>query len=289
MNAPVINQRGASTGYRSMVDLLLTRAAVQPNDRAYIFISDRGDETSSLTFAELERRARALANRLIEKGVRGDRALLTFPPGLDFIVGLFACMMSGMIAVPMMPPRRTGARDSSASIVVDCAPRFALTSSALTAGSELRERLELDLIEVDASLEPAPSKSIAFAEADLQDLALLQYTSGSTSSPKGVMVSHGNLLTNSEMIRIVYDTTRSSNFVSWLPLYHDMGLILNVLHTIYVGSTCILMAPVTFMQRPLSWLRAIHDYQAEIATAPNFALDLCVDRFSMEKMAGVDL
>ena len=103
------------------------------------------------------------------------------------------------------------------------------------------------------------------------------------------MVGHGNLLANSEMIRLVYGNTRATTYVSWVPLYHDMGLILNVLQTLYVGSLCVLMAPVSFMQRPLTWLRAISDYRAEFATAPNFAFDLCVDRFRPDQMAGIDL
>ncbi len=199
-----------------------------------------------------------------------------FPPGLDFIVAFFGCLIAGMIAVPMMPPRRLGARDSSASIVADCTPRFALTSPALRAArSDLAERLEataLDFLYVDATKEvEAPGTSISRNPA-LQDLAFLQYTSGSTSDPKGVMVSHGNLLANSEMIRLVYGNTRATAYVSWVPLYHDMGLILNVLQTLYAGSLCVLMAPVSFMQRPLTWLRAISDYRAEFAAAAELRL-----------------
>ena len=281
------------TAYNSMVELLRARAAEQPDERAYVFLSDRGGEEASLTFSELERRAGALAAQLVDRGQRGERALLMFPPGLDFIVAFFGCLIAGMIAVPMMPPRRFGARDSSASIVADCTPRFALTSPTLQAArSDLAERLKataLDFIYVDATKEAeAPAGSI-FPQPGPQDLAFLQYTSGSTSDPKGVMVSHGNLLANSEMIRLVYGNTRATTYVSWVPLYHDMGLILNVLQTLYVGSLCVLMAPVSFMQRPLTWLRAISDYRAEFATAPNFAFDLCVDRFRPDQMAGIDL
>jgi len=195
--------------------------------------------------------------------------------------------------VPMMPPRRFGARDSSASIVSDCTPHFALTSPTLQAArSDLAELLKataLDFICVDATKEAEAPAGCIFPEPGLQDLAFLQYTSGSTSDPKGVMVSHGNLLANSEMIRLVYGNTGATTYVSWVPLYHDMGLILNVLQTLYVGSLCVLMAPVSFMQRPLTWLRAISDYRAEFATAPNFAFDLCVNRFRPDQMAGIDL
>ena len=281
-----------TTAYNSMVELLRARAAEQPDERAYVFLSDSGCEEASLTFSELEGRARAVAAQLADRGQRGERALLMFPPGLDFLVAFFGCLIAGMIAVPMMPPRRVGARDSSASIVADCTPRFALTNPTLqTARNDLAERLKgtgLDFIYVDAKKAEAPAESF-FSEPGLQDLAFLQYTSGSTSDPKGVMVGHGNLLANSEMIRLVYGNTRATTYVSWVPLYHDMGLILNVLQTLYVGSLCLLMAPVSFMQRPLTWLRAISAYSAEFATAPNFAFDLCVDRFRPEQMAGVDL
>jgi acyl-CoA synthetase (AMP-forming)/AMP-acid ligase II len=121
------------------------------------------------------------------------------------------------------------------------------------------------------------------------DIAFLQYTSGSTSSPKGVMVSHGNLLENLRMIRGALGTTPSSTCVCWIPLYHDMGLILNALASLYAGANCVLMAPGGFMQRPLTWLRAIHLYRAEVAGAPNFAFDLCLSRFREDQAEGLDL
>src|SRR3954454_16203281 len=134
-----------------MVELLRARAAEQPDERAYVFLSDRGGVEASLTFSELERRAGALAAQLMGRGQRGERALLMFSPGLDFIVAFFGCLIAGMIAVPMMPPRRLGARDSSASIVAGCTPRFALTSPVQGARSDLAERLKataLDFIYV---------------------------------------------------------------------------------------------------------------------------------------------
>jgi acyl-CoA synthetase (AMP-forming)/AMP-acid ligase II len=122
-----------------------------------------------------------------------------------------------------------------------------------------------------------------------EDIAFLQYTSGSTSDPKGVMVTHGNLIENLEMVRLTLDNTGHSTYVNWVPLYHDMGLILNVLQSLYVGAPCVLLAPVTFIQRPLQWLRAIHNYRAEVAGGPNFAFDLCVRRFRADQVRGLDL
>ena len=126
-------------------------------------------------------------------------------------------------------------------------------------------------------------------QPDPQDIAFLQYTSGSTSDPKGVAVSHANLLANLEMIRLSLGNTRQSTYVNWVPLYHDMGLILNALEALYVGALCVLMAPNAFMQRPLSWLRAISDYRAEVGCSPNFGYDLCVSRYRADQMQGVDL
>ena len=122
-----------------------------------------------------------------------------------------------------------------------------------------------------------------------QDIAFLQYTSGSTSEPKGVAVSHANLLANLEMIRCALGNTKQSTYVNWVPLYHDMGLILNALQTLYVGSLCVLMAPNAFTQRPLNWLRAIHDYRAEVGCSPNFGYDHCVSRYRADQMLGIDL
>ena len=121
------------------------------------------------------------------------------------------------------------------------------------------------------------------------DVAFLQYTSGSTSDPKGVLVTHGNLIENLEMIRLTLGNTRCSTCANWVPLYHDMGLILNVLQSFYLGALCVLLAPVTFIQRPLTWLRAIHNYRAEVAGAPNFAFDLCVQRFRADQVKALDL
>ena len=284
----------ARTEFSSLVDVLRYRATEQPNDPAYIFLPDRGAERLSLSFAELYTRARALAVSLADRGQKGDRAVLLFSPGLDFIVAFFACLLAGVIAVPMMIPRRASSRDASAAILADCSPCFAMTRRDLVtdARPELMERFgigRLDWVFVDCRRPVSAELRAPLPLPAREDIALLQYTSGSTSSPKGVMVSHRNLIENSEMIRIALDNTRNSTHVSWVPLYHDMGLILNVLQSFYVGALCVLLAPVSFMQRPLSWLRAIHDYRAEVAGGPNFAFDLCVRRHRPEEIHGIDL
>jgi acyl-CoA synthetase (AMP-forming)/AMP-acid ligase II len=293
MPAPADPDALAPAALTSLADLLHYRAAAQPHDRAYVVLSDRGVEAAEITFADLERRAAVLAGRIAARAAPGERALLLCPTGIEFIVGLFGCILSGIIAVPMMLPRRQSARDASAGIVADCAPRLALALRAPIDGGhgDLVGRFAasgLEWLAVDEPTPGSPEPGVTRLPAG-DDLALLQYTSGSTSAPKGVMVSHANLLANLAMIKTAFGNTRQSTYVSWVPLYHDMGLIINVLQSLYVGSLCVLLAPVAFIQRPLNWLRAISWYRAEVAVAPNFGFDLCVARYRPEQMEGIDL
>jgi acyl-CoA synthetase (AMP-forming)/AMP-acid ligase II len=276
--------------FSSLVALLAERARSQPCERAYAFLGDRGAEEAALTYGELHRAAQALAARLAGVAQRGDRAVLVFPPGLEFMVAFFGCLIAGIIAVPMMMPRRNSARDSSAAILANCEPVIALTTSAFALRGDLKARFEregLQWLAVDLDTDGSHDAGMPLPES--QEIAFLQYTSGSTSDPKGVAVSHANLLANLEMIRLSLGNTGRSTYVNWVPLYHDMGLILNALQAFYVGAPCVLMAPNGFMQRPLNWLRAIHTYKAEVACSPNFGYDLCVSRYRPEQMEGIDL
>jgi acyl-CoA synthetase (AMP-forming)/AMP-acid ligase II len=277
------------TSFSSLVALLADRARSQPGDRAYIFLNDRGGEEAALTYGELDAAARALAARLTKLVQPGERALLVFPPGLEFLVAFFGCLIARVIAVPMMMPRRN-ARDASSAILANCEPAIALTASAFTLRQDLLSRFQragLQWLAVD--LDGGAADDIDLPLPDPQAVAFLQYTSGSTSDPKGVAVTHTNLIANLEMIRLSYGNTPRSTFVNWVPLYHDMGLILNALEPFYVGAPCVLMAPNGFMQRPLNWLRAIHHYKAEVTSSPNFGFDLCVARYRADQMQDVDL
>jgi len=278
--------------FTSLVDLLRYRATKQPNDRAYIFLSDQGQEESVLTFAELDQRASDVAARLAHSQI-GDRALLLFGPGLDFIIAYFGCLLAGVIAVPMMFPRRNSSLDSSTSILANCSPRFAVTNAHLGRARpdvlERFQRYQMEWLILDQGSGRSLDQNRLLSNPGPEDIAFLQYTSGSTSDPKGVMVTHGNLIENLEMIRLTLDNTGQSIHANWVPLYHDMGLILNVLQSLYVGAPCVLLAPVTFIQRPMQWLRAIHNYRAEVAGGPNFAFDLCVRRFRADQVKDLDL
>lgn len=277
----------------TLCELLQMRAHAQPDDRAYVFLNDRGDETAVLTFAQLHRKASAVAARLAESRQTGARALLLFPPGLGFLVAYFGCLYAGIVAVPVIPPRRNRVRESTLSITRDCTPDFVLTVSALLSmeHSEFGQAtayLGMRWLAVDAVSDELES-TCSISPGTPDQLAFLQYTSGSTSAPKGIMVSHGNLLANLEMARAAFGNDRTSNYLSWIPLFHDMGLILVVLQTLYLGALCVLMAPPAFVQRPLSWLRAIHRYQAKVAGAPNFAYDLCVAKLEPSEVADMHL
>ena len=275
--------------YSSIVTLLAKHAQSQPDERAYLFLGDHGAEEAVITFRELHDAAQALAVRLGKIARPGDRAILVFQPGLEFMIAFFGCQIARVIAVPMMMPRRQSARDSSAAIMANCEPVVALTNSAFAMRKDLHARFlreQIEWLAVDLTYEPNAADP---PHPDSQDTAFLQYTSGSTSDPKGVAVSHANLLANLEMIRLSLGTTNRSTHVNWVPLYHDMGLILNALQAFYVGALCVLMAPNAFMQRPLNWLRAIHHYRAEVGCSPNFGFDLCVSRYRADQMRDIDL
>jgi acyl-CoA synthetase (AMP-forming)/AMP-acid ligase II len=276
--------------FASLVHALEHRAATQSDERALIFLSDRGAEEAVLTFRELHDAAHAVAKRLADAAKPGDRALLVFPPGPEFVVAFFGCLIARVIAVPMMVPRRQSSRDSSASIMANCKPVLALTSPALALRDDLAARFAgHDLPWLTVDLAPGEGGAIALPRPKSDDIAFLQYTSGSTSDPKGVVVTHAMLLANMGMAQEALGTGKHSTCVNWLPLYHDMGLILSVVGSMYLGALCVLLSPSGFMQRPLTWLRAISHYRAEITASPNFAYDLCSARLRADQMEGVDL
>ncbi|WP_342379992.1 fatty acyl-AMP ligase [Myxococcus stipitatus] len=273
--------------------LLRWRAETQPEALAYTFLVNGEDQERQWSYAELDRNTRAIAAALQEQGAAEDRALLLFAPGLDYIGAFYGCLSAGVAAVPVYPPQNEQTLARLLSIIADARPRFALTTSdileSVKAFSETTPVLkELHWIAVDA----LPSGLEArWKETRLQGegMAFLQYTSGSTSAPKGVMVSHRNLLANQEMIRQGFGSDQASTIVGWLPLYHDMGLIGTVMQPLYLGGHGVLMSPWAFLQRPVRWLRAISKYRGVVSGGPNFGYALCVRKVKPEQREGLDL
>jgi 8-amino-7-oxononanoate synthase len=291
----VQNERfpGSFFGPLTLVELLRHRAQHQPQQTAFVFLVDGENEEAVLSYAELDRRARALAAWLQERDLQAHRALLLYPPGLDFIIGFFGCLYAGVVAVPAYPPRMNRSLDRVQAIAADAEAAVALTTKAV-------------LERVEPMLEQAPDlKNLTWLAADTvpsgheqywrepairgDTLAFLQYTSGSTGAPKGVMLSHSNLLHNCALIAYAFEHTRSGSGVFWLPNYHDMGLVGGVLQPLWVGRPNVLMSPMAFLQRPVRWLQAITKYRGTTSGGPNFAYDLCVRKVTAEQRARLDL
>lgn len=281
-----VSQHGPGTGL-TLVEVLQRRAVATPDLMAFRYLQNGEDESATLTFGELDRAARRVAQRLQELGAAGARVLLLYPHGLDFIVSLFGCFYAGAVAVPALPAARPGyTRERLEAMLADAAPRIALTTEG-DAGTLAGAPLHVEITRA-ATAESAPADWTPPA-LDPHATCMLQYTSGSTGSPKGVMLTHANLLHNEEMILACFAHTRESVVVSWLPVYHDMGLIGMLFQPLFVGIPCILMSPVAFMQRPIRWLQAITRYRATTSGGPNFAYEMCLDRIKPEDAAGLDL
>ena len=287
------NPNSEASFAETIVDLLRQRSAYRPHDRAFTFLVDGEQEELNITYAELDRKARALGAWLQASGMTGKRVLLLFPSGLDFIAAFMGCLYGGAIAVPAYPPRKNRSVERIEAIAADADASVALTTrDVLDRFDGLRAAapsLGKILWKVDAELEPDWAERWERPEIDGETLAFLQYTSGSTGTPKGVMLSHANLLHNSLRIMQAFEITRSQSGVFWLPSFHDMGLIGGILVPLYGGKFNVLMSPVAFLQKPLRWLQAISKYRATISGGPNFAYELCVRKITPEQRRGLDL
>ena len=277
----------------NIVEILQRRAIFQGEDTVYIFLTDGENKEIRLTYQELDLRAKAIAIQLKQLVNPGSRALLVYPysAGLEFIAAFFGCLYGGVIAVPCHPPKnrlttmevRTRIESAGAEVVLTDASSFSGLKKQLSQwGKADLPCLDTDKIKLSGEGWTAP-------EIAADTLAFLQYTSGSTGEPKGVMITHGCLMQNQEVLRQAFGHTQDLVGVGWLPLFHDMGLIGNVIQPIYMGGYCVMMSPVSFVQKPIRWLQAISKYQATTSGAPNFAYDLLCDRLTEEQVRQLDL
>jgi acyl-CoA synthetase (AMP-forming)/AMP-acid ligase II len=278
---------------QTLIELLSQRGLQQPERLAFRYLPDGVMTEVSLTYAELDEQSRAIGAMLRSIDAEGQRILLLYPPGLAYIAAFFGCLYAGAIAIPGYPPRFHRSLERLQSMAADAQATIALTTSSLLAKTkqwftwttELSNLRWLSTEPLDLSL----ATTWTPPEITNQTLALLQYTSGSTHLPKGVMLSHQNLLYNAQQTGRVLEHSEHNVGVGWLPLHHDMGLIGSVLQPLYAGFPCVLMSPMSFLQRPIRWLEAISTYRATTSGGPNFAYDLCVRKITPQQRVGLDL
>jgi acyl-CoA synthetase (AMP-forming)/AMP-acid ligase II/acyl carrier protein len=283
----------------TVIDLLRNRANHQPEQTGYTFLVDGETQTASLTYQTLDLQARSIAAHLQSLNAQGARALLLYPSGLEFIAAFFGCIYAGVTAVPAYPPQQNQTRHRLQSIVADAQATFALTTSALLADSQIQfadaphlphlHWITTDNLQDSEALDWAMPSLGEGPDSGCAAIALLQYTSGSTGTPKGVMVSHENLLYNATLIQHCFEDGEDSIGVSWLPPYHDMGLIGGILQPLSIGRPMILMSPMAFLRKPVRWLQAISRYRATTSGGPNFAYELCVKKITPAECETLDL
>jgi len=259
---------------------------------AFRFLADGETEDSSLTYTELEVRARNIAAALGSHSKPGDRALLFYTGGVEFVAAFWGCVYAGVVAVPVFPARLHRQLPRLLAIAADAEATLVLTTAKIHRQSEdlFKRAPELKLLTWLATDDlPNASHDSNIASANFDTLGFLQYTSGSTATPRGVMVTHGNLLHNLSCLREVFQFSTKSVGVTWLPHFHDMGLIGGLLQPLYAGGEMIVMPPSTFLQRPVRWLSAVTKYKATTIVAPNFAYELCVEKISDEQREPLNL
>lgn len=276
----------------TFVDVLSKHAVEIPNDTALVFLSDGEHAQSSMTFSKFHELSMKFAAGIRASTNRGSRVVLLFPPSYEFAVAFFGCLYAGVISIPLpIPSRRISDWTRVGKILHDTDAKLVVTSEKARdrliqnarnnmRGTEFNLYLYEDLIKANA-MRPETIRG--------SDIAFLQYTSGSTGAPKGVKLSHDNLIENQIILKKGFRNYNKSVYLSWLPLFHDMGLIGNFMQAIYIGQPFIFMAPGAFIQKPIRWLRAISEYNVRVSGAPNFAYDLCVERIKEEDKAELDL
>jgi acyl-CoA synthetase (AMP-forming)/AMP-acid ligase II len=280
----------------TLIDLLHWRAQQQPEKLAYTFLIDGKTAGPALTYGELDRQARAIGALLQKHSTPGERALLLYQQGLEVIAAFCGCLYAGVIAIPVPPPdagrlKRTLPRlqaivkDAQASLVLSTSAIISLVENVRSDFPEFDTMGWLDTEQVDLNLAQEWQESGVSSD----HLAYLQYTSGSTSTPKGVMLSHKNLMFHSAYLQRACGYTSESITAAWMPYFHDYGLVEGLIQPLYNGTPCYVMSPFAFVKRPIHWLQAISRYQVTHSQGPNFAYDQCVRRIKPEQRANLDL
>lgn len=277
----------------TLVEYVRTNGQQFPDRVCYTFLHDGEETSSTLTYGEIDRQARAIGALLQRHQAAGERVLLLYPPGLEFITAFLGCLYAGAIAVPAYPPRNRRHLPRIQTIVGDAEARILLTIektlSKIQKWLDQRSSLAAMQLLVTDNMSPGQSERWTPPAITKDTLAFLQYTSGSTAEPKGVMVSHANLIHNLTLMAKYFQITPDDRVVIWLPPYHDMGLIGGLLEALLTRFSVTLMSPTAFLQRPIRWLKTIARINATISGGPNFAYDLCVSKISEDQRAELDL
>ncbi len=280
-----------ATAARTLAEVVRWRACAEGDGIAYTFLSDGSGDARSMTWAQLDQRASNLAGSLQRLGAAGQPVLLALPSGLGFIESLFACWYAGAIAVPVSLPRHRRVKHRLHHVAADAGAMLAIGTQQTRqrlAGDAPEESVfgEMTWVDVDTAGQfQALSTEPIFSATQV---ALLQYTSGATGTPRGVIITHANLMKNSSIIAEACGHGRGETIAGWLPLFHDMGLV-GVLQAAYSGARCVFMSPERFLMRPESWLQMVSDFKACSSPAPNFAYDLCVEKLDEEQKKRLDL
>lgn len=276
-----------------LIEIMERRAAETPRALAYTFYGDSLTEQCSLSYGELDSNASAVATWLSTITRMGDRVALAYRPGLEFITAFLGCIYSGRIAVPLCPPQFRRGRTSFSEIVKDVQPVVGLTNSEFESWfvadpEKTRCPERVPWFATDRLPSKLPAKWVRPC-IHKEQIALIQYTSGSTSTPKGVMVTHGNLTANENMIRDAFGVTQASVIVSWLPLFHDMGLIGAAIQSLWVGAHCVLLSPHKVFEKPVRWLAAISNFKGTISGGPDWMYRLCAERVTQAEKEKLNL
>lgn len=272
----------------SLIEKLLFRAENQPHQPLYYFLDTRGREYAHLTYASLLTAVQKLGRWLSEKTVSGDRVAIQLSTSPEFVITFFACLYTNRIPVPLSSPNRKHNCEHYQKIFSDCDASLVVTDASVQDLFVKESSETFDLIETFPSLESL-EPLLTSVDRQSNEIAFLQYTSGSTSFPKGVIVSHENIMANQKMIQRTFGHTSNSIGLAWVPLFHDMGLIGSIFQPLYVGFSCYFMSPVTFLQRPKLWLKTISDKKVTTTGGPNFAYDLCIKRIDPASLAELSL
>ncbi|WP_238598841.1 fatty acyl-AMP ligase [Saccharothrix sp. ALI-22-I] len=280
----------SEVGRGTVTAAVLRWAREKPDQPAFTFVDyaeDNRGRATTLTWSEVDTRARAIAAGLRARAEPGDRAVLLLPQGLHYVTAFFGCLYAGVLAVPLFPVDGAGHRDRVVGVLGDCTPRAVLTTTALLPATRNELAGPFDVLAVEDLEAAPPTATIAATQADQP--AYLQYTSGSTRQPAGVVVTHRNLMINASQALRAYGVVDEVSPVSWLPLFHDMGLVLGMGSPLVFGSETVFMDPLAFLYSPIRWLEAMSGRSAVISAAPNFAYDLCVRRVPEAKRSTLDL